>query len=105
MYPSDDVIALITAQVLSVAVYNHYQRLRHEDSLAAARKEREEVARGDVGEGEPAAEAVLHPDHLPYPPTSDLRKVMADRQRFTRSLFDEDTRWLQKKPQDRTHFL
>ena len=77
-----------------MAVYNHYQRLRHEDNLAAARKEREEGARVDAAEVEQPAEAVLHPDHLPYPPTSDLRKVMADRQRFTRSLFDEETRYL-----------
>lgn len=76
-----------------MAVYNHYQRLRHEDNLAAARKEREEGPRPETPEGEQQpTEAVLHPDHLPYPPTSDLRKVMADRQRFTRSLFDEDTR-------------
>ena len=79
-------------QVLSVAVYNHYQRLRHEDSLTAARKEREEGTRVDATEVEQGQEAVLHPDHLPYPPSSELRKVMADRQRFTRSLFDEESR-------------
>ena len=35
-------------QVLSVAVYNHFQRLRHEDSLMAARKEREEGNRPEA---------------------------------------------------------
>lgn len=74
-----------------MAVYNHYQRLRHEDSLSAARKEREEGARVDAAEVPPGQEGVLHPDQLPYPPSSDLRKVMADRQRFTRSLFDEES--------------
>lgn len=82
--------------MLSVAVFNHFQRLRHDDNMAARRKEREEAARVDAAEvgSEPEGgqSSTQYQDQVPYPPTGDARKLMSDRSRFTRSLFEEENR-------------
>jgi hypothetical protein len=76
-------------QVLAVAVYNHYQRLKHEDAMTQIRKEREAAARADSLDDypDPHHRSLKHPDHTPYPPSQDTLNLMSDRQPFTRNLF------------------
>ena len=68
-----------------MAVYNHYQRLMHADSLAASRTDREEAAgpgpedlksggRGYEADGSPSA----HAQPVPYPPSEEALRILAE---------------------------
>ena len=70
--------------MLSIAVYNHYQRIQHEEDLAIARMEQETQAlkrqqppNPDGTGGSPSA----HAQPLPYPPSNDAVRMMAEARR------------------------
>ena len=81
-------------QVLAVAVYNHYQRLKHEDSMAQLRRERDFANKEEGGfdEGDLEQRAPKHsdPHSTPWPPSPDALNLMNDRP-VTRSLFGSNT--------------
>jgi ATP-dependent Clp protease ATP-binding subunit ClpX len=77
-------------KVLAVAVYNHYQRLKHEDGMAQLRRERDAATRSEFDDlVDPEQQVPKHTDHhhrTPYPPSQDAINLMSDRPFYTRNM-------------------
>jgi len=77
-----------------VAVYNHYQRLKHEDGMAQLRREREAATRSefdDFNDPEPQAPKHSDPHSTPWPPPSREAMSLINDRPVTRGFFGANT--------------